>query len=71
MAVRRFHSSEDEAWPFKAYHHLGYIYPTNLEDTDGEDIVFWYVGHLSHNWTQADEDDPHWHSAGLFIDATW
>ncbi|MDC8445784.1 MAG: hypothetical protein LV471_07640 [Nitrosomonas sp.] len=70
MGVRRYHSSEDEGWIFDWDEHLGYKNPEWLpgEDVNGKDIVFWAVGHLSHQWTQADEDNPEWHSTGLTID---
>lgn len=70
MGVRRYHSGEDEGWEFDWDEHLGYKNPEWLpgEDVNGKDIVFWAVGHLSHAWTQADEDNPEWHSTGLIID---
>ncbi len=45
LAVRRYHSSEDEPWPFGCYEDLGYDNDENVRDTD---IVVWYIAHLFH-----------------------
>ena len=59
MAVRRDHDSEDLPWTFGARGHLGFD-----EDNEGvqeQDIVFWYVAHLSH---EADEGPFKWLAIG-------
>jgi hypothetical protein len=66
MGVRRYQSKEDEGWEFDWDEHLGYKNPA--QNVDNKDIVFWAVGHLSHNWTQADENNPKWHETGWLID---
>lgn len=62
---RRYHASEDVGWEFDWDGHLGYGSPA--ENTNKKDIVFWAVGHLTHNWSQSDEDDPQWHHTGPVI----
>lgn len=69
VGVRRYHFNEDEGWVFNTTAQLGYFTPA--ESTDAQDSVFWSIGHLSHAWTQSDEDDPHWHSVGWIVDAKW
>jgi len=46
LAIRRYHHSEDEPWPFGAKGGLGY---DNDEEVRGKDIVVWYIPHLSHS----------------------
>jgi hypothetical protein len=70
MAVRRYRGSEDVGWQFDWDEHLGYLRPAT-ENVDGQDIVFWAVGHLTHLWSRSDEDRPHWHSTGPIIIARW
>jgi hypothetical protein len=65
-AWRRYRYAEDEGWDFDKYEHLGY--KNTAESTDGKDIVFWTVGHLTHTWSQSDENNPQWHSSGPIID---
>jgi hypothetical protein len=67
--VRRYHGAEDEGWTFAATSQLGYFTPP--ETTDDQDVVFWSIAHLSHAWSQADVDNPQWHSKGWIIDVTW
>jgi hypothetical protein len=67
--VRRYHSAEDEGWDFGSASQLGYFSPA--ENTQNQDIVFWSIGHLSHNWDPADVANPHWHSRGWILDAMW
>jgi hypothetical protein len=68
--VRRYRGSEDVGWDdFSATSQLGYFTP--VEVTEDQDLVFWAIGHLSHTWSQADENNPHWHSRGWIIDARW
>jgi hypothetical protein len=67
--VRRYHFAEDEGWAFAATSQLGYFTPA--ETTDDQDVVFWAVAHLSHTWSQADVDNPHWHSKGWIVDVFW
>jgi hypothetical protein len=67
--VRRYKSSEDKGWRFASPKQLGYASPA--ETTEDQDLVFWAVGHLSHVWTQGDEDNPHWHTAGWVVDVDW
>jgi hypothetical protein len=69
VGVRRYHASEDEGWTFSTNSQLGYFTPPEI--TDGQDSVFWAIGHLTHTWSQADKNDPHWHSVGWVIDAKW
>jgi len=69
MHVRRYKSSEDEGWAFSSTSQLGYFNPP--EATENQDVVFWAIGHLTHLWTQADEDNPHWHSRGWIVDVSW
>ncbi len=67
--VRRYKFSEDEGWAFSSTSQLGYFTPP--EATDDQDVVFWAIGHLTHLWSQADENNPHWHSKGWIVDVTW
>lgn len=72
MGVRLYHASELDEWPFDWDEHLGYRYPIDEPIAgNGSDIVFWSVGHLYHNWTQSDENNPHWHATGPIIEASW
>jgi hypothetical protein len=69
-SVRRYKSDEDEDWDFGAKGNLGYANPA--ESLSGKrDIVFWAIGHLSHNWTLADQNDPHWHDRTVSIRPNW
>ncbi|MEO6365805.1 MAG: hypothetical protein ABIO38_07155 [Luteimonas sp.] len=72
MGVRAYHGSEDNGWNFDWNEHLGY---RDLIDepfaSGGSDSVFWAVGHLYHEWTQSDENNPHWHDTGLIIEPSW
>jgi len=45
VSPRLFKPSEDESWGFGSRGDLGYEEGENIQETD---IVFWYVGHLSH-----------------------
>jgi hypothetical protein len=67
--VRLYRFTEDEGWAFSATSQLGYFTPA--EGTDDQDVVFWAIAHLSHNWSQADVDAPHWHSKGWLVDVSW
>lgn len=67
--VRRYKGAEDVGWAFSATSQLGYFTPP--ESTESQDVVFWAIGHLTHLWTQEDEDHPHWHSRGWIIDPSW
>ncbi len=67
--VRRYNFSEDVGWAFSAISQLGYFTPA--EATDDQDVVFWSIAHLMHPWSQADVDDPHWHSKGWIVDVSW
>jgi hypothetical protein len=69
VGVRRYHRGEDLGWPFTATSQLGFFTPP--EATDDQDVVFWSMSHLSHDWSQADVDAPQWHSTGWIIDARW
>jgi len=69
MHLRRYKSSEDIGWDFDSKAQLGYFEPP--EATEDHDVVFWAIGHLTHLWTQADEDNPHWHSRGWTVDVSW
>ena len=69
VAWRRYKAPEDIGWSFGPAQHLGYMSPA--EDVNGKDIVFWSVGHLSHLWSQSDEDHPVWHWVGPTIDVVW
>jgi len=69
VSVRRYHASEDQGWPFSAASQVGYFTPPEI--TADQDVVFWAIAHLSHNWSQADVDNPAWHSTGWIIDARW
>lgn len=69
VGVRRYHSNEDEGWVFNTNSQLGYFTPPEV--TDAQDSVFWSIGHLTHIWSQSDEDNPHWHSTGWIVDAKW
>lgn len=60
-APRRYHSSEDVAWIFGAWGHLGYDDGENIEQ---KDIIFWYVGHMSH---EEEDGADEWHSVGPWI----
>lgn len=46
VSPRLFKPSEDEHWIFGARRDLNYNEGEDIQETD---IVFWYVGHLSHN----------------------
>jgi hypothetical protein len=67
--VRRYRFSEDEGWAFSSTSQLGYFTPAEV--TENQDVVFWSIGHLAHTWSQADENNPHWHSRGWIVDAMW
>jgi hypothetical protein len=69
MHVRRYKGAEDVGWDFSSTSQLGYFTPP--EATENQDVVFWSIGHLAHTWTQADENNPHWHSRGWIVDAMW
>lgn len=69
MHVRRYHSGEDKGWEFSPTDQLGYFTPA--EATDDQDVVFWSIAHLSHFWSQADVNNPHWHSKGWVVDVSW
>lgn len=34
-------------------------------------LFFWAIGHLSHFWTQADQNNPHWHDRTVSIRPNW
>ncbi len=65
----RYRGSEDEGWAFSSTSQLGYFTPAEV--TEDQDVVFWSIGHLTHLWTQADENDPHWHARGWIVDVSW
>lgn len=67
--VRRYHGTEDVGWDFSATSQLGYFTPAEV--TENQDVVFWAVGHMGHLWTQADENNPAWHSRGWVVDVSW
>lgn len=66
--VRRYRGSEDGGWPFGALGHLGWATGENVNQ---QDVVFWSVGHLGHQWTQSDHNNPQWHSWGPVVRAMW
>jgi hypothetical protein len=69
-SVRLYKSKEDEEWDFGAKGNLGYANPP--ESLLGKrDIVFWAIGHLTHLWTQADQNNPHWHDRTVSIRPNW
>jgi hypothetical protein len=57
--VRKFRASEDRDWPHDEREDLSFALNETLSDE--EDLVLWYVGHLSH---QAAAGGDHWHSVG-------
>lgn len=76
-ALRRYNSAEDRGWPwpgraavidphFGWNNHLPFMSPS--EATNNQDVVFWAVGHLFHQWSPSDFRTPHWHSTGPIID---
>jgi hypothetical protein len=67
--VRRYKFAEDKGWEFSSTDQLGYFSPPEV--TDDQDVVFWSIAHLSHVWTQADVNNPHWHSKGWIVDVSW
>lgn len=67
--VRLYKFAEDEGWAFASTAQLGYFSPAEV--TEDRDVVFWSIGHMTHVWTQADENNPHWHSRGWIVDAMW
>lgn len=69
VAWRLYKAAEDVGWTFGATGHLGSMSPA--ENVNGKDVVFWVVGHLSHLWSQSDEDHPVWHWVGPTIDVVW
>ncbi|HYH76094.1 MAG TPA: RICIN domain-containing protein [Arthrobacter sp.] len=67
---RLYQGGEDQDWPFGAWGHLGY---DNGESLNNQDVVFWYVAHMPHPYTEGAEDlgnrEP-WHEVGptLMVD---
>ena len=69
-SVRVYKADEDEEWDFGSKGNLGYANPP--QSLAGKrDIVFWGIGHLSHIWSQSDENDPHWHDRTMAIRPNW
>lgn len=66
--TRLYRGSEDNGWTFGAMGHLGYGPSESIAQSD---VVFWSVGHLTHNWTSSDANNPQWHSTGPVIRAVW
>jgi hypothetical protein len=60
-AGRVYSYTEDEAWPFGAWGHLGYSNSQNLQETD---VIFWYISHMFH---AASEGPSTWHSVGPWL----
>jgi hypothetical protein len=67
--VRRYNFAEDKGWEFLSTQQLGYFTPAEV--TEDQDVVFWSIAHLTHLWSQADVNNPHWHSKGWIVDVSW
>ena len=64
VAGRAYQSVEVARWRHGARGEIGDLY-SNGENLDGNDIVFWYVAHLSHS---ASEGSNIWHASGPRIE---
>ena len=61
MGARRYRYTEDEAWTFGAWGHLGYANGESIAETDD---VLWYVADMHHH---AAEGEDQWHRAGPWL----
>jgi hypothetical protein len=65
FAIRRYHDSEDEPWPFGCWSGLGYDENEPVADSD---IVVWYIAHLFHVAIHEEEGSlGEWHDCGPLL----
>lgn len=67
-SVRLYRSDENVGWPWGASSQLLF---NNGEQLWNRDYVFWWIGHLSHNWDGTDPQGAHWHWVGPAVYMNW